>query len=67
MILKILFGKDVNIFFGDWSISRSMRHFISTPNLGLKQKLAKYYLIYNLDEFRTSCINHLYYYRQYII
>jgi hypothetical protein len=35
-----------------------MRHFISTPNLGLKRKLAEYYPIYNLDEYRTSCINH---------
>ena len=56
--IKNTFGKDVNIFFGDWSISRSMRNFISTPNLGLKRKLAEYYPIYYLDEFRTSCINH---------
>ena len=56
--IKKTFGKDVNIFFGDWSISRSMRHFISTPNLGLKRKLAEYYPIYNLDEYRTTCINH---------
>ena len=35
-----------------------MRKFISTPNLGLKKKLLEYYPIYNLDEFRTSYINH---------
>ena len=56
--IKNTFGKDVNIIQGDWSIGRSMKNFISTPNLGLKRKLAEYYSIYNLDEFRTSCINH---------
>ena len=35
-----------------------MRNFISTPNLGLKNKLLEYYPIYNLDEYRTSCINY---------
>ena len=35
-----------------------MRKIISTHNLGLKQKLAEYYPIYNLDEYQTSCINH---------
>ena len=31
---------------------------MSTPNLGLKRKLAEYFKIYNIDEFRTSCLNH---------
>ena len=35
-----------------------MKSFIPTPNLGLKRKLAEYYSIYNLDEYRTSCINY---------
>ena len=56
--IKTSFGSDVNIICGDWSIGRSMRNFISTPNLGLKRKLLEYYPVYNLDEFRTSCINH---------
>ena len=30
---------------------------ISTPNLGLKQKLSEHFTIYNLDEFRTSMLN----------
>jgi hypothetical protein len=34
-----------------------MRNFISTPNLGLKRKLAEYFTVYNLDEFRTSCLH----------
>ncbi len=56
--IKETFGKDVNIIQGDWSIGKSMRGIISTPNLGLKRKLAEYYPIYNLDEYKTSCINH---------
>jgi hypothetical protein len=32
--------------------------YISTPNLGLKRKLNEYLTIYNLDEFRTSCLNY---------
>ncbi|ULY68595.1 hypothetical protein [Chlorella virus XW01] len=56
--IKNTFGQDVNIIQGDWSIGKAMRGMISSPNLGLKRKLAEYYPIYNLDEFRTSCINH---------
>jgi hypothetical protein len=56
--IKNTFGQDVNIIQGDWSIGKQMRGMISSPNLGLKQKLAEYYPVYNLDEFRTSCINH---------
>ena len=56
--IKNTFGKDVNIIHGDWSVGKAMRGLISSPNLGLKRKLAEYYPIYNLDEFRTSCINH---------
>jgi hypothetical protein len=32
--------------------------YISTPNLGLKRKLAEYFTIYNIDEFKTSCLNY---------
>jgi hypothetical protein len=56
--IKNTFGQDVNIIQGDWSVGKAMRGLISSPNLGLKRKLAEYYPIYNLDEFRTSCINH---------
>lgn len=31
---------------------------MSTPNIGLKRKLAEYITVYNLDEFRTSCLNY---------
>jgi len=32
--------------------------YISTPNLGLKRKLAEYFKVYNIDEFRSSCLNY---------
>jgi glucose-inhibited division protein A len=34
-----------------------MRNFISTPNIGLKRKLATRFTTYSLDEFRTSMLN----------
>ena len=56
--IKKTFGNDAIICCGDWSISRSMRGVISTPNLGLKRKLSEHFTIYNLDEFRTSILNY---------
>ena len=34
-----------------------MSNFISTPNIALKRKLRERFKVYNIDEFRTSCIN----------
>mgnify|MGYP005824519597 CR=1 FL=1 len=34
-----------------------MRHFISTPNLGLKRKLTERFNVYHLDEFRNSILH----------
>ena len=36
---------------------KAMKNYISTPNLGLKRKLNKYFTIYNLDEFKISLLN----------
>jgi hypothetical protein len=59
--IKDKFGKDVILIQGDWSdrlkTTPSRIKYISTPNLGLKRKLNEYLTIYNLDEFRTSCLN----------
>jgi hypothetical protein len=52
------FGKDVTIMYGDWSVGKQMRGKISTPNISLKRKIGEYYRVYDLDEFRTSCLNH---------
>ena len=35
-----------------------MRNFISTPNLGIKRKLQERFEVYNIDEFRTSCLHY---------
>ena len=60
MINKIAkkYSKKHIIIIGDWSIGKQMRNFISTPNLTLKRKLQKYFKVYNIDEFRTSCLSY---------
>jgi hypothetical protein len=40
------------------SIPKQMKHFISTPNITLKRKLKEKFDVYNLDEYRTSCLNY---------
>ena len=50
------FVKDIVIIIGDWSGNNKMR-FMSTPNIALKRKLAEKFLVLNIDEFRTSCLN----------
>ncbi len=58
--IKQKFGEDTIINFGDWSVgNHQMKGHLSTPNLGLKRKLAKHFKVYNLDEFRTSLLNHV--------
>ena len=46
------------LIYGDWSIGKQMKNFISTPNIGLKRKLGEYFKIYSIDEFRTSLLNY---------
>ena len=60
MVNKIAnkYSKDHIIIIGDWSIGKQMRNFISTPNLTLKRKLQETFKVYNIDEFRTSCLSH---------
>ena len=52
------YGKNPIIIIGDWSIGKQMAHFISTPNITLKRKLRERFKVYNIDEFRTSCLNY---------
>ena len=35
-----------------------MANFISTPNITLKRKLKERFKVYNIDEYRTSCLNY---------
>ena len=60
MVNKIAekYSKDHIIVIGDWSIGKQMRNFISTPNLTLKRKLQTTFNVYNIDEFRTSCLSY---------
>ena len=51
-------GKNVKIIIGDWSIGKQMRNFISTPNVSLKRKLKERFQVFNIDEFRTSCLHY---------
>jgi hypothetical protein len=54
--IKDTFGKDTILVMGDWS-AKGQINFMSTPNLGLKRKLAKQLPVYSIDEFRTSCLS----------
>lgn len=58
--IKRIYGtnnKEILLVYGDWSRRSQMRGCISTPCIGLKRTLAKYFKIKNIDEFRTSCLD----------
>ena len=57
-LIKKKFGKNINIIYGNWSIKKQMRNFISTPNLGVKKKLKEKFNVFNIDEYRTSCLHY---------
>lgn len=56
--IKNKFGKDINIIYGDWSVGKQMKNFISTPNISLKRNIARKFNLYNIDEYRTSKLNY---------
>ena len=56
--IETVYSKEHKIIIGDWSIGKQMANFISTPNIRLKRKLKERFEVYNIDEFRTSCINY---------
>jgi len=59
------YGKDAIIVIGDWSADYNMKHFMSTKGIGLRRVLSRmrpdgsYFLVYLIDEFRTSCLNYI--------
>jgi hypothetical protein len=57
-LIENKYGKDSKIIIGDWSQGKQMRNFISTPNIGLKRKLKERFKVYNIDEYRTSCLHY---------
>jgi hypothetical protein len=56
--IKKTYGDDITMIYGDWDIGYQLRNFISTPMIGLKRKLSEHFKIYNIDEFRTSCLHY---------
>ena len=50
-------GKETVIIMGDWREFGRI-NYISTPGIGLKRKLGSHIKIFNIDEFRTSCLNY---------
>ena len=57
--IKNTFGKDSIILFGDFGFKTNChKGNISTPNNRLKRLIGKQMKVYNLDEFRTSKLNH---------
>lgn len=42
----------------DWRVTKQMRNFISTPNIRVKRKMHEKFNVYNIDEYRTSCLHH---------
>ena len=57
-LIENKYGKDSKIIIGDWSQGKQMRNFMSTPNLGLKRKLKERFKVYNIDEYKTSCLHY---------
>lgn len=57
-LIENKFGKDSIIIIGDWNIGKQMRNFISTPNISIKKVLKRRFPVFNIDEFRTSCLNY---------
>ena len=56
--IKNTYGENVKIFFGNGGVNPSMKHIISTPNKRIKRLLNKYFELFHLDEFRTSCLDY---------
>lgn len=54
--------KPIYIFIGNWSQTKQMRNFISTPGKGLIKKISKLsngrIKFIQIDEFRTSCLDY---------
>ena len=52
------YSKEHIIIIGDWCIEKQIANFISTPNIRIKRKLSERFKIFNIDEFRISCLNY---------
>jgi hypothetical protein len=57
--IKKIYGSNCLLVYGDWSIGKQMRNFISTPNIGLKRRIGKSIPIVSIDEYNTSKLYHV--------
>jgi hypothetical protein len=56
--IKSIYGKHVVLCYGDWSKGEMPLKTAPVPGLRLKRMLAQYFRLYQIDEFRTSCLSH---------
>jgi hypothetical protein len=56
--IKITYGQDVVLCYGDYNKGECPLKYISVPGIGLKRTLAKHFTIYDVNEFRTSVLHH---------
>jgi len=54
--IKKTFGPNVLIGYGNWSISKQMKHIMPTRGIGMRRAVAKKYRTVLIDEFKTSKI-----------
>ena len=57
--IRSFYGEDAVLVMGDWGQGKQMKGFISTPGIGLKRKLKEKFQVYDVDEYKTSCIHHM--------
>jgi len=56
--LKNKYGSEAILMYGDQNVGSQMKRFISTPMIGLKRMLSKHFRLYEVNEFRTSKLDH---------
>ncbi|NQV77751.1 MAG: hypothetical protein HQ490_05280, partial [Lutibacter sp.] len=56
--LEKLYGTNCVLMYGDKNIGKQMRNLISSPMIGFKRMLKRKFEVYNIDEFRTSCLDY---------
>ena len=56
--IKKVYGEEITVIYGDWSVGQQMRNFISTPIKGIKKLIKENFKTYSIDEYKTSAINY---------
>jgi hypothetical protein len=57
--IKEKYDENTVLIIGDWDAKSSNEiKRISIPNKGLKRKLSEHFIVYMIDEFRTSCLHY---------